>query len=501
MVLHQPEKYRVHLGKGKVGFCTIWNEAEAIFNKSEIIREKTAILGTLYSRQGVNIILRNLALNPQIRKLILWGNDPLSKTQFGVMGKSLIEKIWKEGIEDDGTVKGTGFKLEKEIDKQIIRKIIENVELVDISDVSLEEVEDYLEKINGDFIPYMESVKFPDAVLEKVEAFPSEEIGWSVHGKTVVEAWLRVLDRIMRYGVIKGTQYGYQQRELIGVTWVISDENPDILDLSLTSDWPEELKKVTGAAKQIIEEYYSVFLSPVAPEGVAYTYGNRLMAYPLKDRKLNLIEEVIIKQLKESPDSRRAIATTLVPEVDAFSKEPPCLVQIQALQSNGNMHFLATFRSHDIFKAAIPNAFGLRILQKSICDKIGLGLGRLQITSQSAHIYEQDWDNALKLMRCSFWERTPSLSFDPNTQADPRGSVIINIKDGKILAQLQGPQGEQLMIFEGVTAKEISKKIAQLDLLSRADHLLDIGSELQKAEIALAKGLDYHQDRGLVFDI
>ena len=32
--------------------------------------EKTAILGTLYSRSGVNIILRNLALNPQIRKII-----------------------------------------------------------------------------------------------------------------------------------------------------------------------------------------------------------------------------------------------------------------------------------------------------------------------------------------------------------------------------------------------------------------------------------------------
>lgn len=57
--LYQPEKYKVFLGNGKsFGFCTIWNEAELVFNKSKKLQEKTAILGTLYSRQGVNIIWR-----------------------------------------------------------------------------------------------------------------------------------------------------------------------------------------------------------------------------------------------------------------------------------------------------------------------------------------------------------------------------------------------------------------------------------------------------------
>ena len=73
--LYQPEKYKVFLGSGKsIGFCAVWNEAESLFYKSKILQEKTAILGTLYSRSGINIVLRNLALNPQIRKVILWGN-------------------------------------------------------------------------------------------------------------------------------------------------------------------------------------------------------------------------------------------------------------------------------------------------------------------------------------------------------------------------------------------------------------------------------------------
>lgn len=495
--LYQPEKYRVFLGNGKsFGFCTVWNEAESLFNKSAILREKTAILGTLYSRSGVNIILRNLALNPQIRKFFLWGSGGLSNTQFGVMGKSLIEKIWKDGVEDDGTIKGTKFKIEKEINVEVLKKIISNVEFIDISNLLFEEVENHLEKINEAGAPYMEPVRFPEAVLEKIETFPSEEVGWLVRGNTILETWLRVVERIMRYGLIKGTQYGYQQRELIGITWVIDSENPDSPDLSLASDWPEELIKVVGATEKYIKEYYSVFLSPELPVGISYTYGNRLMNYPLKDRKLDQIEEVIIKQLKDSPDSRRAVATTLVPEVDAFSKEPPCITQLQALQSRGRLHFLATIRSHDIFKAAIPNAFGLRILQKRVTEKLGFELGQLQITSQSAHIYEQDWDNANQLVKCVFWERKPK-TFNENTQNDPRGYMVINLEGGKINVNFYGPQGEKLMNLEGKTAGDLMNKIAQLDILSRPDHLLDIGAELQKAEIALKGGLNYSQDKPL----
>ncbi|PIT96976.1 hypothetical protein COT82_00265 [Candidatus Campbellbacteria bacterium CG10_big_fil_rev_8_21_14_0_10_35_52] len=380
-----------------------------------------------------------------------------------------------------------------------MKKIISNVELIDMSHLSLEEAEKRINEEEAINEPYMELIKFPDAILEKIETFPSEEVGWLIHGKTIIEAWLRVVERIMRYGLIKGTQYGYQQKELISVAWVISDENPDEPDLSLTLEWPGELQKVTGAIEKDLKEYYSVFLSSEPPAGIAYTYGNRLMKYPLSDGNLDQIKEVIIKQLKDSPDSRRAVATTLVPEVDAFSTEPPCITQIQALQSNGKLHFLATIRSHDIFKGAIPNAFGLRILQKKVSQELGFELGQLKITSESVHIYEQDWGNASQLVECAFWEREPNLIFDEKTQTDPRGYLVIRVKDEEIFAVFQGPQGEELLSFNAKIAKEIMKKIAQLEILSRSDHLLDIGAELQKAEIALKKGLSYVQDKPLDF--
>src|SRR3989344_4456432 len=432
LALYQPEKYKVYLGAGKsVGLCTVWNEPELVFNRSAAIREKVAILGTLYSRHGVNVILRNLALNPTIRTLYLWGHGALSNTAFGLAGRTILEQFWRAGVEADGTVSGTKFKLEKEIKPAILEKIRAAVRLEDLSDRTLSEVEKLIEAAGASHAarasrdkPYMPPVASPPAVPEAVEVFPSETVGWLVRGRSVLETWSRVIERIMRYGVIKGTQYGYQQRELIGVTWVIDKDDPEHPDLRLAGDWPDSLKQVTGAREDSLKEYYQVFLSPEAPAGLSYTYGNRLMRYPNGNKFIDQIEDVIIKQLKSSPDARRTVATTMVPAVDCDSKEPPCLTQIQCLQTKGKLHLLATFRSHDIFKAGIPNAFGLRRMQLKIASELGFEMGKLQITSQSAHIYEQDWADAGKLVRCFYWERTPAMGFNPETEADARGNLL-----------------------------------------------------------------------------
>lgn len=495
--LYQPDKYKVFLGEGKtIGFCTLWNEPEKVIKEYPDLLKKSAIIGTLYSRQGVNIILRNLALNPQIRHLYLWNNGTLSCSPFGVSGKEILLGLWKNGINKNREIPSIDFKIEKEIDTEIINKVIKNVSLQEIFDSDLSLVANKL--IESREKPYMESVRFENSVPEVVDVFPSEKVGFIVHGKTVIDAWVRVVDRIMRYGTIKGTQYGTQQRELIGVTWVIENEDPD--NPSLDTDWPEGLKKTIGLNMESINHYKSIFLSPDAPEGIKYTYGNRLMRYPGANGEVDQIKEILIKELKDSIDTRRGVATTLVPWVDKDSKEPPCITQIQVLQTNKKMHLLVTARSHDIFKAAIPNAFGLRALQKEIADQVGLEMGSLQITSQSAHIYEAEWDDAKKLVECSIWEREPDTKFDPSISADPRGLFVISVKDNKISAYFKTPSGDDLLTITGKTALEVSKKIAQLELTNKPEHLLDIGSELQKAEIAIYTGISYTQDKPLIFD-
>jgi len=485
MKLYQKEKYQVLTGSGKnIAVCTVWNEANQFFNYQDI-QNKVALVGTLYSRQGVNIILRNLALNPQINKLYVWGYGKLSQTEFGEMGKKGLLALWQ----------GEDISLPPEFDLKIIKKIINNVELIDVSHLSISELYEELKKEKPTTKTYMKPVSFPEPKKLNDVFFPSEEVGFLVRGESILETWLRVVDRIMRYGIIKGTQYGYQQRELIGFNWV-SNENPDQFDLSLANDWPHLLKKQTGVIEKDIFEYCDVFLSKEKQPGISYTYGNRLMDYPLHDQSFDQIEEIIIKQIQNSPDSRRAVATTLIPKIDAFSSEPPCITQVQALQSNGKLHFLVTARSHDIFKAALPNAYGLRILQKKITDKLGFELGYLQISSQSAHIYEQDFEEALKLVKCHYWERK-APEFDEEKDKDKRGYFVISVNQ-QIEIVFNDHQGRELFSEQGRTANEIINRLAHLQLINKLDHALYLGKELQKAEIALKKGWIYQQDQELI---
>ncbi len=492
--LYLPDKYKVWLGEGvSIGFCTLWNEPEKLIQTYPDLLKKVALIGTLYSRQGVNIFLRNLALNPQIRTVYLWNHGTLSCSPFGVSGREILRALWSGGVADDRIVVGTDFKIEKEIDIAVVKKIITHVELIEIADEDLQEVVRDLQ--NTHTAPYMESVRFAEAVPEVIDVFPSEHIGFVVRGNGVLNAWTRVVDRIMRYGIIKGTQYGTKQRELIGVTWVIEDEDPD--NPMIESDLPSSVKQTIGLNADAIDHYTSVFLSPDTPEGVTYTYGNRLMRYPTAHGDVDQIQEVIIKSLSDSLDTRRAIATTLVPAIDKDSKEPPCITQIQLLYSNKKLHMLVTARSHDIFKAALPNAFGLRALHKKIATEVAVPIGSLQITSQSAHIYEGEWDDAKKLVECAIWEREPLAIFDPAISADKRGMFVISTKDSKITAYFKTPSGDELLTVSGKTANEVAKKIAQLELIILPEHLLDIGAELQKAEIAIVHNLPYIQDKPL----
>ena len=113
-------------------------------------------------------------------------------------------------------------------------------------------------------------LNFQKQFWKKLKLFP-EEIGWLVRGDSILEAWLRVVERIMRYGLIKGTQYGYQQRELIGVTWVISSEDPDNPDLSFWNRLAGRVKKSNRRHKKILKNIFSVFLSPEPPVGISLT--------------------------------------------------------------------------------------------------------------------------------------------------------------------------------------------------------------------------------------
>ena len=87
-----------------------------------------------------------------------------------------------------------------------------------------------------------------------------------------------------------------------------------------------------------------------------YCYHQRLAAYPRADGSTMDQLELILDKLARDPITRRAVATTRVPEIDLFMvSDMPCLgeVQLRAIEDPGArlvMHMHAMWRSRDLFK-------------------------------------------------------------------------------------------------------------------------------------------------------
>ena len=134
-----------------------------------------------------------------------------------------------------------------------------------------------------------------------------------------------------------------------------------------------------------------------------YCYHQRLAAYPRSDGATMDQLELILDKLAKDPITRRATATTRVPEIDLFmAADMPCLgeVQLRAIEDEKgrlvlNLH--ATWRSRDLYKAWGDNLIGITNLQARLAARLAEKTGREVLVGPysevigSLHIYGQDY--------------------------------------------------------------------------------------------------------------
>ncbi|MBI4892076.1 MAG: hypothetical protein HY821_15730 [Acidobacteria bacterium] len=134
-----------------------------------------------------------------------------------------------------------------------------------------------------------------------------------------------------------------------------------------------------------------------------YCYHQRLAAYPRADGSTMDQLELILDKLARDPISRRAVATTRVPEIDLFmASDMPCLgeVQLRSIEDAEGRLVLqmhAMWRSRDLFKAWGDNLVGITNLQARLAARLAEKTGREVVvgpyseSNGSLHIYGQDY--------------------------------------------------------------------------------------------------------------
>ncbi|HEO71558.1 MAG TPA: hypothetical protein ENN80_09865 [Candidatus Hydrogenedentes bacterium] len=134
-----------------------------------------------------------------------------------------------------------------------------------------------------------------------------------------------------------------------------------------------------------------------------YTYHQRLFAHPAIDGSTIDQMAMAVERVAKTPHTRRAIATTSVPNVDPFLKEDvPCLREMQLRcpeDADGNLvlNMNTVWRSRDLYKAWGDNVIGVTFLQRRLAGQIAERAGRPVRAGSYAdysfamHIYGQDF--------------------------------------------------------------------------------------------------------------
>jgi thymidylate synthase len=191
-------------------------------------------------------------------------------------------------------------------------------------------------------------------------------------------AWRYALRLIENLGEKVITEDGQETKEIRNL--VLQVENP-------LEGWP-----IIGSGWNIpaLEVYANnEVLSPENPTAFDYTYGERLRAYPANKAVCIDQIQIIINKLKDSKNTRRAVASTWVPLHDNMREfHPPCLMVVEFLIRGCKLHMTAFFRSHDIEQAWPQNMYGLAKLLEYVGKAVNVETGSITTIGASAHIYK-----------------------------------------------------------------------------------------------------------------
>ncbi len=235
---------------GDIGIICSWTKREKIYAMlDDDVSSRVGAIGQLYSADGINYIVRNVFLNPNITSLIVTGLD--MSGSIDTFKRFLLRKL-EAGV------------LHKEIPKNSQDEFI-NWFKNHTYFVHTDELIWVIKRSTSIELWREASISFPDAEYQESTDCPSEETGMRVEDGKIADCWLKILDRVLKFGRNKKSQYSDMQRELVALVSVISDEdvdNPFLPDF-LTFD------------KKKLDAYLPQVMTAEIPDGLEYTYGSR----------------------------------------------------------------------------------------------------------------------------------------------------------------------------------------------------------------------------------
>jgi thymidylate synthase len=465
--LYYPDRVNVINPAGDVGLITLWSPFRTVARKLSGLLDppgasRVAAVANLYG-DGMLAMLCNLLYNPQVRHLVAVGED------LGLSTCEELEAFLAHGLEDDvmlgrpvWRVPGTArvFPVVPGFDPERLRRITFR-SFGKLSRPALEhEVAEHVRSLpNGTVEAERVRVELPTAADPAFR--PSG--GHSVARARPLDCWEELVARTMRFGRPVSLRKG-RRLELLNVKAMIG---------SPAAEHPDDLARY-GFDLDRFRAYQERILDPALPEGISYTYGNRLRGLP-----------AVVDLLRADPETRGAYVSVWLPE-DLGARSKPCLVSLFFRLSEGRLTLTATYRSHNLMWAWLENVYGLMAVLEHVARGAGMEPGEITVISHSltidpasprfgvAQAVADGWKSDDDLDRV---EGKRSLRQDPHgyfeVSADrDRGVIVADHRFGGMLVKR----------YEAPRAVAIEREVAADMAVSLVSHAMWLGRELTAKE-------------------
>jgi len=203
-----------------------------------------------------------------------------------------------------------------------------------------------------------------------------------IEARDLSEAWFLCLRKTLadgyEYRIERGSYAGQHRKELDFIAVKIN--NPG--NRPLTPDVPLGVPAPT--TMEYIENYLPYLMTAHRAEGEQYTYGQYLEGQ---------IAEVV-KMYKENGHNTNQAYMAVGDSKSIFLTDPPCLRGIDTRVRYGKLHFIAYFRSWDLWAGFPSNLAAMQLLKEYMASEIDVADGEIIVTSKGMHLYEYSWELA-----------------------------------------------------------------------------------------------------------
>lgn len=460
--------------ESEVGIATLWTPRQLFVDTLD--PKSYCVIGQLYSKEGLNYIIRNILAKPQVRYLIICGAD------LSGSGASAVS-FFENGMTEDFQVVGMeNAPIHREISAEAIQAFRTNVKIEKlIGEVRPQIIREKVEawRATGQGLFRDPELFAEPKVTASEDQLPSDPVFKVVRAKAA-DAWLELLKLILRFGEIRPSFHGTRLKEVFNLAAVVTGEDPKNFHL------PPWLPISAGDVANYLP---SIMTAERGTED--YTYGERLWNF----NSLNQVDSVMVDFLRRYPNDRAALAALFDPSRDHQARSAPCINIVQATGTAERIDFTVYVRSHSIFSGWLLNVFGLRALQSYVAEQLGKKIGLLTVFSNCAHIYENEWPQAQELVK----KFADKLDCTP----DPRGYVVVTTDGEKkiIRATHFSPVGQIIKVYEEDAKRpkaymHLYNQLVKDNVVSQVSHAFDVGSQIGAAEAALKNDLVFIQDEG-----